>query len=194
MSEWHDNPAGGKPPAASASGGAGRGGPADWPPRADPPRYRVVLWPNRSLGQRGRRTVMGLLALGLSVPMIPALGTPVFWGLLPFALVAFGALWMSFRRNDADARLSEELTLWPDEMRVERREPSGRVLRWRADPFFVRLTLHEDGKVEKYLTLKGGGREIELGAFLSPDERVRLAAEVEDAIRAALSQGAVAPQ
>lgn len=181
--------AGGTPPADRASGQA-----EAWAARADAPRYHVHLWPNRSLDPRGRRVVMGLVALGLAVPMIPALGTPVFWGLLPFELVAFGALWLSFRRNDADGRLTEELTLWPDEMRVERREPSGRVLRWRADPYFVRLTLHEDAKVEKYLTVKGGGREIELGAFLSPDERVRLAEEIESAIRAALAQGAVAPR
>jgi len=77
-----------------------------------------------------------------------------------------------------------------DEMRVERREPSGRILRWRADPYWVRLDLHAEGrKVENYLTLRGGGREIELGAFLSPDERARLHDEIEAAIRRALGAG-----
>ena len=42
----------------------------------------------------------------------------------------------------------------------------------------MRARLHEDGRVEKYLTLEGAGREIELGAFLSPWERETLYAEI----------------
>ena len=34
------------------------------------------------------------------------------------------------------------------------------------------------GRVPQYLTLKGEGREVELGAFLTEDERVALAGEI----------------
>lgn len=158
----------------------------EWPDRADPPLYRVVLWPNRSLTPVARRTTLIIAGLGLSIPLGPALGTPVFWGLLPFLAGALGLLWLALRRNDRDGRLTEELTLWPDEMRVERREPSGTVCRWAADPYWVRLNLREGLKVEHYLTLSGGGREIELGAFLSPEERMILAQELERAVALAL--------
>lgn len=154
--------------------------------RDDLPLYRVTLWPHRSLRPAGKRAVLALAAVGLAVPLLPALGTPVFWGLLPFEAAALGLLWLGLRRSDRDGMLVEELSLWRDEIRVERREPSGRVLRWRADPYWVRLTLHAEGaKVEDYLTLIGGGREIELGAFLSPDERRNLKAEIERALAAA---------
>ncbi len=103
---------------------------------------------------------------------------------------ALGMLWLGLRRNIFDGRLAEQVTIWPDEMRVERREPGGRVRRWRAEPFHVRLTLHPEGKVEQYLTLRAAGgrvaREIELGAFLSPDERVALADEIEAALSRAI--------
>ena len=42
----------------------------------------------------------------------------------------------------------------------------------------MRARLLDDGHVEKYLTLEGNGREIELGAFLSPWERETLHAEI----------------
>ena len=46
------------------------------------------------------------------------------------------------------------------------------------------------GPVDNYLTLKGGGREIELGAFLSPEER----ADLHDQILTLLARCRAAPQ
>ncbi|MEM8699237.1 MAG: DUF2244 domain-containing protein [Pseudomonadota bacterium] len=154
----------------------------EWRDRADRPLYAVTLWPNRSMTLGQRKTVFLLATAGFSLPLIPLWGTHAFWGLLPFPLLAMGMLWVGFRRNDRDGRLSEELTLWRDEIRVERRDPGGRIRRWAADPFLVRLILHEDARLENYLTLTGGSREIELGAFLSPDERLTLKDEVDAAL------------
>ena len=180
--------AGGRPPAASRSRDW-----IDWRERQDRPVYAAKLWPNRPLTERGRKTALGIAAVGLAVPLIPAIGSPVFWGLLPFLAGALALLWLGLRRNILDGRLAEWVAIWPDEMRVERREPGGLVRRWRAEPFHVRLTLHAEGKVEQYLTLRAtgssGAREIELGAFLSPEERVALAGEIEAAIGRAIRGG-----
>lgn len=122
----------------------------------------------------------------LGVPLIAVAGTPVLWGLVPFAGLALGGMWLAVRRNGRNLQIQETLWIWRDEMRVERREPDGRILRWQAEPMQVRIRLHKDGRVEDYLTLAGGGREIELGAFLAPEERVELAAEIERGISKAL--------
>jgi uncharacterized membrane protein len=179
MATRNDGAAGVPTPAAGLSGTW-----VDWRERADRPLYRVTLWPNRSLSRGGQRGVMLLAAGGFSLPLMgaAAASAAVFWGLLPFCAMVLGVLWLAFRRSNRDGGLEEELTLWRDEMRVERREPRGRVLRWRAEPAFVRLTLHPDAKLENYLTLRGGGREIELGAFLAPEERVALRDEIEAAL------------
>ncbi len=125
--------------------------------------------------------------------MLALAGTGVVWGLLPFVILVFVCLRYGMKRNARDLGIVEELTLWSDEIRVERRDPDGRVRRWQADPWHVRLRLYENGPPEQYLTLKGAGREIELGAFLSPDERVALASELEAAIARAIRGDRSAP-
>lgn len=150
--------------------------------RSDPPLLDLVLWPHRSLSPRGFARVLGLLAAGLSVPLIPLIGSTAAWGLLPFLIGALLALYLAARRNYLDARLTEELRLWPDLITVERREPRGAVRRWQADPFWVRPRLLENARIEKYLTLAGNGREIELGAFLTPPEREALFRDITAAL------------
>lgn len=171
--------AGGRPPAARVSGPL-------WRERRDRPLYAVELWPNQSLTPRGYRLVLWIASVGLAIPMVAVIGTPVFWGLAPFAAGTLLAIRHALRRNSRNLSLSERLKIWRDEVRVERREPDGRRLRWQSEPLKVRLKLHGDARIEDYLTLTGGGREIELGAFLAPEERVALAEEIGDALTRAV--------
>ena len=152
--------------------------------RTDPPVLALVLWPHRSLSRNGFAWFIGVTAAGLALPLVPLMGSLVGWGLLPFLSAALVAVYAAIQRSYRDGRLTEELRLWPDLITVERREPKGRVRRWHANPFWVQLGLFEDARIEKYLTLKGNGREIELGAFLTPGERVRLHGELARALAA----------
>jgi len=142
----------------------------------------LTLWPNRSATRTGWTWVVALLAGGLALPLFGLAGTTAAWGMLPFLVAALVGLYLAVRRSHRDGRLREELRLWPDLITVVRREPDGRERRWHANPFWVRLKLR-DAHVEKYLTLEGNGREIELGAFLSPGEREALHGEIGDALR-----------
>ncbi|MEM9032788.1 MAG: DUF2244 domain-containing protein, partial [Pseudomonadota bacterium] len=86
----------------------------------------------------------------------------------------------ALNRSDRDARLTEVLTFLPERVVLVRTEPKGCEKRWGANPYWVSVHLHPGHKpVEKYLTLKGGGREVELGAFLSPEEREELYRDLE---------------
>jgi uncharacterized membrane protein len=142
--------------------------------RTDPPLLTLTLWPHRSLSRRGFAGVIALVSAGIAMPLLPLIGSRAAWGLLPFLMIAPAGLYAALRRSYIDGRITETLRLWPDLITVERREPRGAVRRWHADPFWVRLQIFDDDRVEKYLTLTGNGREIELGAFLSPPEREAL--------------------
>lgn len=151
--------------------------------RSDPPEFALTLWPNRSLPRHGFRKILWFTGFMLCLPLIPLLGTPVGWALVPFLAGTVFLLWFFIQRNYRDGRLQENLKIWNDLITVERIEPGGKVSRWHANPFWVRTNLYSDNRVENYLTLKGGGREIELGAFLSPEERVALRDDVDRALR-----------
>jgi uncharacterized membrane protein len=144
------------------------------------PLAELDLWPYRSLSNRGFVAFAGVTAFVLAVPLLALIGTAAVWIILPFAVAAFAGMWLAIRRTDRSARMSETLALWPDRIEVRRREADGGERAWRDNPYWVSVRLYEsDGPVPNYLTLKGASREVELGAFLSEDERVTLKGELE---------------
>ncbi|MBS8227049.1 DUF2244 domain-containing protein [Vannielia litorea] len=140
---------------------------------------KLSAWPFRSLPKIGFVWFIGGTAALLCVPLIPAIGTPVLWGLLPFMLGALWLLYFLLQKNYRDAEILEELTLWPDRLLLTRHNPKGAALSWEENPHWVRVTLHRSGgPVPNYITLSGKGREVEIGAFLSEEERIALHAEL----------------
>jgi uncharacterized membrane protein len=139
----------------------------------------LVVRPHRSLGDRGFALFITATACLLALPILALLGTPALWVILVFVLAALAAIWLALRRNQRDLALTETLTLSRDEARLTRRAPDGSEQVWMANPHWVRVILYPtEGPVPDYLTLKGGDREVELGAFLTPEERRALAGEL----------------
>ena len=158
--------------------------PYEWlPPDGD--EDRLHLWPHRSLNQRGFVWFIGATAALIAVPLIGILGSPVLWALLPFLLGTIWAIWFALRKNGRDRDVVEDLRLSSDRITLVRHGPKGRRQDWEANPYWLRITLHETGgPVPNYLTLKGDGREVELGAFLSEDERIALSGDLQSRLRA----------
>ena len=140
----------------------------------------LTLRPYRSLPVTGFVMFIGGTALMLLLPLLALLGTALLWGILPFILIVVGGTWWAFARNYRDATLTEVLTLSHERIDLLRRAPNGTEMRWQANPYWVSVNLYPTkGPVPHYLTLKGDGREVELGAFLTEDERRHLAEELQ---------------
>jgi uncharacterized membrane protein len=147
-----------------------------------PDAQSLTLWPHRSLPRKGFATFIGVTFLLLLIPLLSFLGTPVLWGLLPFVMGVLALTWFLLMRSYADGQLTEVLTLWPDRVELVRTNPRGPEQRWEANPYWVRVEMHgKRGPVENYLTLSGSDRTVEIGAFLSPEERVALYGELQSA-------------
>ncbi len=128
---------------------------------------------------------LGGTAVCIVLPLLGLIGSPVLWGLLPFLLATLAAIWWALERSFRDAEIVEDLTITPSLVTLVRHGPRGKRQDWQANPHWVRLALHATGgPVPQYLTLKGEGREVELGAFLTEAERRRLAAEITEILRA----------
>jgi uncharacterized membrane protein len=152
--------------------------PYEWLP-GDGGEDRLHLWPHRSLSQRGFAWFIGLTAALVALPLLSVLGSPVVWALLPFVAAMLAAIWLALRKNGRDREIVEDLQLTPERLALVRHGPRGRRQDWEANPYWVRVTLHQTGgPVPNYLTLKGEGREVELGAFLSEEERTALFREL----------------
>lgn len=150
---------------------------------SDGPTPHLHLWPHRSLTQAGFARFTGLTAAAFALPLAALLGTPALWAVLGFGLLVFASIWTALRRNAADRSVTEDLALAPGRVLLVRSGPRERRREWQADPRGVRVILHpKAGPVPQYLTLQGGPREVELGAFLTPGERVALAAELRAAL------------
>ena len=142
--------------------------------------YRLDVWPYRSLPERGFVWVIGLSAVGLGLPLFAVVGSPVLWGLLPFAALAIWGLWHAIQRSNRSASSTHEtLILTPQSLTLTSSDPARKDRVWQTNPYWVRVSLRGNGPVEDYLVLSDGRREIELGAFLAPEERQALRGELD---------------
>ncbi len=158
------------------------------------PARRLQLWPHRSLPRRGFAAfILATFAL-ITIPLYPLLGTILLWGILPFGLVALAGLWWALQRSYRDGTLSEELCLDDERIHLRRIDPTGRVQEWDCQSYWARVNLHESGgPVPFYVTLSGKGREVEIGAFLSEDERKTLHEELREALAQRRGAGGSTP-
>lgn len=156
--------------------------PYKWTSAPDETPQTLRLWPHNSLPARGMAAFILATFAMILIPVITLLGTPVLWGLLPFALVPVWGMYHALQKNKRARNIVETLTLDEKQAHLTRTEPSGAVIEWDCNRYWTTITKYEtDGPVPHYVTLKGKGREVEIGAFLSEDERVALYDELQRA-------------
>jgi uncharacterized membrane protein len=143
------------------------------------PRYLDLrMFPNRSLRPEHFRWLM------LAVAAVSALGALRFlvlgaWPVALFFLLDAGLLYLAFKLSYRSADSFEEVRI--DEARltvrrVERRKPE-RL--WEFHPHWVRVLLERRSAHDQRLALASHGDRLEIGRFLSPEERAEVAAEIK---------------
>jgi uncharacterized membrane protein len=158
--------------------------PYRWTTEPTDPCQQLQLWPHNSLPETGMAAFVLATFTLILIPALPLLGSAVLWGLLPFLLIAVWGMYYALRRNRRARQIIEVLTLNANETRLTRTDANGAVLAWDCNRYWTRITKYEDeGPVPHYVTLKGKGREVEIGAFLSEEERIGLYEDLQRALR-----------
>ena len=150
--------------------------PYDWIQKQQSPDSRIIeLWPHNSLPPNGfAGFILATFAL-ITLPLYGLMGTVVFWALLPFLIVTLGVIWVALRRSYFNRQILEQLTLDSEEIELVRQNPSGATQSWSCNGYWAKVQMHpKGGPVPNYVTLSGNGREVEIGAFLSEEERKAL--------------------
>lgn len=160
--------------------------PYEWlPPAPSGPKAEAHLWPYRSLPKKGFVTFFAISFGMVALPLLAVVGSPILWGILPFMALVLGGAWWGLQRSYKDGSVLEELRVWDDRITLTRHNPHGPLQEWEANPHWVQV--HDygtHGQIEHYLTLKGGPREVEIGSFLSVEERIGLMDEITSHLNA----------
>ena len=147
----------------------------------DTPKGPVVLTlsAHNSLSSKGFALMIGLTSALIALPLVSVLGTSLLWWMLPFLVAAVTALWFALRQSNRDRQISEVLKRDGDELTLTHQPAKGRAVTWACNLYWVRVEMHKtSGPVEHYVTLTGSGRTVEIGRFLSEDERISLFEEL----------------
>lgn len=139
------------------------------------PLFAALLTPHRSLSPNGIRWVVAFTAVMASIPGVTffAMGAWPVVGLLGLDVILLTwALTASF--TDADA--FEEITLWPDALDIRHVNKKGRETAMSFNPFMVRFSVVRDND-NRVTALKLVTREteVEIGRFLTPDDKASFA-------------------
>ncbi|MSO69543.1 MAG: DUF2244 domain-containing protein [Alphaproteobacteria bacterium] len=145
--------------------------------------FNAVLTPNRSLPSAGFWAVMAavvMVSTGLGVFFALQGAWPVFG----FFGLDIALLYLAFRWNYRAGRLTEIVQLNPDALVLRRVTARGQRSEWHFNPFWVRVELDEPLEPQSRLCLASHGDCVELGAFLSPEERLEFSNALKSALKA----------
>jgi uncharacterized membrane protein len=153
--------------------------------KQDGARVQIVVRPNQSLSWSGNKLFFGAIA-GVSLSVAGVLTFLGFWPVLPFAGLELAALGWALYRCARRAQWREVIRIDGDRVEVI----AGRVepeRRWSANRHWTRVAV-EPPRFRGHptrLLLRSAGRAVELGAFLTEEERQRLARLLREALPAA---------
>lgn len=149
------------------------------------PLFAAELTPHRSLGPRGLRLVIGLIAALAALPGL------IFFMLGAWPVVGFMGLdvlaiaWALHASSRAGKR-REQIRLWSDRLEVIAIDAKGAESLKGFNPRTVRLVIDRDfNERTTALKLRTAQGETEIGAFLAPDDRSSFAKAFGTALRRA---------
>lgn len=150
------------------------------------PLFAVDLYPHRSLSPRGFVILMLVLG-GVSFAGGAAFISVGAWPVFGFMGLDVAIIYYAFRANYRDGDISERVELWRGQLSVTRWEGGEKKMFRRFEPHWVQIRRESWGWRSPRLLIGSHGAFISVGEFLTPDERLHLAACLEHGLKQARS-------
>jgi len=159
--------------------GEGRGG--GEPPHdaaKDRPLFEALLYPHRSLSERGFLilTIGTIVIISIFGGLFLVLGA---WPIFGFLGAEWLLFWWLLRTHFRGDRRAERIRLYPDRLLLQQIDSKGQVAECSFEPYWLRVVLTERGFENPALLLRSHGRAVEIGAFLGPAERRQFAEQLQ---------------
>lgn len=149
---------------------------------SEQPVFEALLYPRRSLDRRGYVILIAGTGaiIGLYGVAFLLLGA---WPIFGFLGAEWLLFWFLFSRHYRGDRRGERLRLFPDRLLIEALDARGRLTTYVLQPYWLQVILDRADSFRHPLYLRSHGRQVEIGAFLSPQERQQFAAELVDVLQ-----------
>jgi uncharacterized membrane protein len=145
---------------------------------AERPLFEALLYPHRSLSQRG----FFILTIGTFV-IVTAYGGLFLvlgaWPIFGFLGAEWLLFWWLLRTHFRGDRRAERIRLYADRLVLQQIDPKGRVAESTFEPYWLQVVLKERGFEDPALLLRSHGRAVEIGTFLGAGERRQFAEQLQ---------------
>ncbi len=149
------------------------------------PLFAAKLTPHRSLGRKGFRVVIMLVAVLATIPGIIFFSMGA-WPIVGFLGLDIALIWWAMSASRRDGKRYEEVTLWPDQLEIKQVDGVGKETLSRFNPYFVKLVVDRDFNERTVgLHLRTRDRDVVLGQFLNQDEKSSFAKAFGTALKRA---------
>lgn len=143
--------------------------------------FDVILRPHRSLSRRGFILLMCLVSAasfiaGFAFYLMGA------WPVFGFFGLDVAAIYLAFKFNYRAAQVIETIRLTDDDLVIRHMAITGADREWHFQPYWVRVVVEPVNEFQGDMILTSHGRRLTVGSFLSLDEKLELAAALQQAL------------
>ena len=143
--------------------------------------FKAVLYPNQSFPKRHFAILVSIL-FGISVLIGGVFSLAGAWPVAGFFGLDVIAVIIAFLLSYRSGKTRETLLLKPGHLVIKRFLPSGKELSWSFNPNWMSIEMDDPPLRHSELTLNSNGKRIVIGSFLTPSERLQVAAALRSAI------------
>ncbi|MEZ5847716.1 MAG: DUF2244 domain-containing protein [Geminicoccaceae bacterium] len=144
-------------------------------------RFDAILYPNQPVSAR----TFVLLMAGVSV-MITGMSTLFIaigaWPVSGFLGLDLVLLYLAFRWAQREAKRHQRVWIDEDGLHVEAVDGAGKAEQWRFEPYWARVEIDRPPTRKSLVVIRSHGRRLQIGQFLTPEDRVAFADALQEAL------------